>query len=120
MNLEELKITSYKDYDEIAAFVIEKEQELSDKSIENLIEFLSGVNFSSMKYEILQNNYRDAVRGILLGLTFSQTDVLSFRETTIRQSVLNKYEKSCELLDIDKKFIAPITGFSEDIIKFWN
>lgn len=120
MNSEKLKLISYKDSDEIAAFIVQKELELSDKKSKDLIDFLSTINFSPMKYEILQDDSRNTFRKILLGLTFSQIDVLSFREPAIRQSVLDRFTKSCKLLGIDKKFISPITGFSEDIIKFWD
>ncbi|WP_201618008.1 hypothetical protein [Psychrobacter urativorans] len=120
MNLESLHSIVYKDPSEIASFIVEMEDALSAEQVNIIRSFLATVNFSPMKYEILQDETRGFLRKLIIGLVFGETNVLSFSEPSIKQSILQKFGEVCKLLSIDKKFIYPITNYANEICSYWD
>lgn len=120
MNLESLHSISYKDPSEIASFIVKMECTLGAEQVNMLSSFLATVNFSPVKYEILQDETRGFLRKVIIGLVFGETNALSFNEPSIKQSVVQKFNEVCQLLNIDKKFISPITNYSNEICSYWN
>lgn len=120
MNLENLHSITYREPSEIASFIIEMEVALSAEQVDMIRSFLTTVNFSPVKYEILQDETREFLRKVIIGLVFGEVNVLSFSEPSIKQSVLQKFEEVCQLLSIDKKFIFPITKYANEICSYWD
>lgn len=120
MNLESLHSIVYKEPSEIASFIVEMEAALSAEQVDMIRSFLATVNFSPVKYDILQDDSRGFLRKVIIGLVFGEVNVLSFNEPSIKKSVLQKFEEVCQLLSIDKKFIFPITNYANEICGYWN
>ncbi len=120
MNLESIHSISYRDSNEIASFIVEMKDALSAEKINLVRSFLATVNFSSIKYEILQDETKGFLSKVIIGLIFGETNVLSFSEPSIKQSVLQKFEEVCHLLSIDTKFISPITNYANEVCDYWN
>ena len=120
MNLESLHSIAYKDPIEIASFIVEMEAALSAEQVDMIRSFLATVNFSPVKYDILQDETRGFIRKVIIGLVFGEINVLSFSEPSIKQLALQKFEEVCQLLSIDKKFIFPITKYANEICSYWD
>lgn len=120
MNLESLHSIAYKDPIEIASFIVEMEAALSAEQVDMIRSFLATVNFSPVKYDILQDETRGFIRKVIIGLVFGEINVLSFSEPSIKQLALQKFEEVCQLLSIDKKFIFPITNYANEICNYWD
>lgn len=120
MKLESIHSLTYKDSSEIASFIIKMEGALSAEQVNMIRSFLATVNFSPVKYEILQDETREFLRKVIIGLVFGETNVLSFSEPSVKQSVLQKFSEVCQLLSIDKKFISPITNYANEICGYWE
>ncbi|WP_417228250.1 hypothetical protein [Amphritea sp.] len=103
----------------IEEYILSVERSLPFDRRESLISYLSSINFSSMKYEILTAHNEYIVKALLIGLLFGQIDAYVSQERSIMDGYMKIFGQACQHLGLSEDFIQPITRHVDEICDFF-